>query len=123
MSEAVSENLDASVAVTVGGETYRLEPAISAYRHIGRFYGSLAKCAERVLAYDVDAVAAVIVAGTGRDFTPEEADALALAYFREPVKAAAADACSDYLVLLHRGGVPEDPGAKTEEKEADPGNS
>jgi len=122
MSKTVSNNLDSAVSVTVGGETYRLEPTLAAYRHISRFFESLAKCADRVMAYDVDAVASVIIAGTGENFTEERGEALAAAYFREPVKATAADKCSDFLVLLHRGGVPEDTASKSADKEPDPGN-
>lgn len=122
MSEKVSTRLDSAVAVTVGGTEYRLEPTLQAYRDLTRFHTGLRECLGRIAALDVDAIATVIIAGTGEKVSVERAEALALALFREVDKTSVANACTDYIVLLLRGGEPVRAGGDEAEGETDPGN-
>lgn len=107
------------IAVEVGGKTYELKPTLQAVRAVGQSLGGLGPAFRRIRDLDIDAMAAIIVAGCGAQMKNREIDALTEAVWQHEDKVSLGGDLIDYLTILLNGGRRP---AETNQPGADEGN-
>ena len=111
-----------SIRVTVGRTDYELQPTLAAARKLGQSTGGLRAALTKVQDIDIDAMAAVIIAGSGLRLTSDAVDDLMEAVFRCDKPTLAGDLIG-YLLTMLQGGEPERPEAGRAKAEAGDGDT